>query len=246
MTCKGYPNVLNIRFEDPAAKYPGTTVAREPEAKENTIVAHQHSADRALYILPQTCNATAFRSQMYGCYLEEYLPRPSGKWPSLETDLQVLPCTSWLHTASSVPTTNPILINALTALSLSHLGRCDNRNDFLEQSQASYFQAVHGLNKTLQRQGHVLADDTLATVMALSIYEMSSFKQPYYINWRDFRSQMQGASSTRAQGWISHIRGAQALVQMRGQQNFSNAFSERLFLGTRLTEVRPNRIHSRP
>ncbi|KAK5053716.1 hypothetical protein LTR84_001677 [Exophiala bonariae] len=236
VTCKGYPNVLNIRFEDPGAKYSESSIAHEPESKGRAIVLRKTPPDIALSILPQACNATAFRHQMYGCYLEEYLPRSSGKWPDLQTDLQILPCTSWLHTANAVPSTNLMLTDALMALSLSHLGQSEHKIEFLEQSQTSYFRAVHGLNKAFEREERVLEDDTLATVMALSIYEMSSFKQPYYVNWRDFRSQMQGASGTRAQGWISHIRGAQALVQMRGQQNFSNAFSEKLFLGTRLTE----------
>lgn len=237
MTCKGYPNILNIRFEDPGAKYSTSSTADETRATSNAVVVRNRPQNAALSILPQACNAAAFRYQMYGCYLEKYLPRPSKEWADLQTDLQILPCTSWLHTASSVSSANPILTDALLALSLAHIGQSENRVDFLDQSQASYVRAIHGLNKVLKQEGQILEDDTLATVMALSIYEMSSFKQPYFVNWVDFRSQMQSASQTRAQGWISHIRGAQTLVQLRGQQNFSNAFSEKLFLGTRLTEV---------
>lgn len=177
---------------------------------------------------------------MYGRYLEEYLPHSSGQWPELQTDLEVLPSTSWLHTASSVPVSNSLLTDALTALSLAHIAQGENRIDFLDQSRASYIRAIQGLNKALQKDGQSLQDDTLAAVMALSIYEVSNFRQPYFIDWTDFRSQMQRGSRTRAQGWVSHIRGAQTLVHLRGQRNFSNPFSEKLFLGSRLTEVRMN------
>jgi len=174
---------------------------------------------------------------MYGRYIEEYLPHSCGAWPQLQTDLEVLPSTSWLHTASSVPTSNQLLPDALNALSLAHLAQGTKRANFLNQSRTSYIRAIQGLNKVLQKDSQSLQDDTLAAVMALSIYEVSNFRQPYFIDWAEFRSQMQSGSRTRAQGWISHIRGAQALVQLRGQRNFSNSFSEKLFLGSRLTEV---------
>ncbi|KEF51148.1 uncharacterized protein A1O9_12762 [Exophiala aquamarina CBS 119918] len=236
VACKGYPTTLNIRFENPGAKLTGAVPGYEAKRPRNAIAIRNRLPEAALAILPQTCNTAALRSQLYGQYIEEYLPHSSGVWPELQTDLEVLPSTSWLHAASSVPASTPLLPDALAALSLAHLAQGAKRAEFLYQSRTAYVRALQGLNKVLQRDGQHLQDDTLAAVMALSIYEVSNFKQPYFVDWADFRSQMQSGSRTRAQGWVSHIRGAQALVQLRGQRNFSNSFSERLFLGSRLTE----------
>lgn len=122
--------------------------------------------------LRPACLETAFRSQTHGQFFETYLPHASGSWPQLETNLSVLPSTSWLHAAATVAPTDTILNNALTALALAHIGRDQKRQDLLHGGRRLYTSALSGLNRKLSRKHESLHDNTLAAVMALSIYEV--------------------------------------------------------------------------
>ena len=186
MACQGYPNELNIRFEDPGGKASGVSPSHKSKSQSQALVTRKADSNPVLRILPPACHETAFRSQVYDRYFEVYLPHLSKQWPQLQTDLEILPSTSWLHAATSVATTDPLLTNVLTALTLAHLARREGRRDFLNQSRMLYVQAIQGLNKALSIKGQSLDDTTLAAVMALSIYEVSNFENPYFIGWTEF------------------------------------------------------------
>ena len=42
----------------------------------------------------------------------------------------------------------------------------------------------------------------------------------------------------RSKSWRSHVRGASALIQLRGKTNFLTPLSNRVFLGVQIGEVR--------
>lgn len=90
----------------------------------------------------------------------------------METDVSILPSTSWLHTATTVAPTDTILNDALTALALAHVGRLEQRHELLHSSRALYTKALRGVNRKLGSQDESLSDTTLAAVMSLSIYEV--------------------------------------------------------------------------
>jgi hypothetical protein len=110
--------------------------------------------------------------QIYGRFFDIYLPHTSAQWPKLNSDLETLPETSWLRAGASVAATVPVLNDALTALSLAHISSSGDQREMLHASQALYVGAVGGVNKLLKDKTAVMEDTTLATVMALGLYEV--------------------------------------------------------------------------
>jgi hypothetical protein len=179
---------------------------------------------------------------VYGSLFSSYLPRSTERWPTLDTDLNVLPNTFWLTGAQELAGTDDLLSQALTALALGHLGQGDNiREEFLHESRTKYVEAVGGLNRALSnKKGPTLLDDsTLATVLALSYCEIDSFDTPYFMGYTEFSQNVKGVYplQSRTKGYFSHIRGASALVKLRGDGNFSTPLAKKLFLGSRLSDV---------
>lgn len=235
--CQGYPTELNFRFEDPGAKTRGVSNNRAIKSLQLVSSGQETEARGHLRVLSASCQRSAFRAQIDGLFFQQYLPHESGTWLRLETDLAVLPETTWLNVAACSPTTGSLLRDALAALTLNHVARSQRRPDFLQQSRTLYVKTIQGINKALVETDHSLDDQTLAAVMVLTIYEASNFKKPFFIDWQDFRSETQEGIITQAEGWFSHIRGAQALIKLRGKRNFSNPLSEKLFLGSRSAQV---------
>ncbi len=133
---------------------------------------HYDGNNFPLRALPPSCHDTAARMQTYGRFFDIYLPHTSAQWPNLNSDIGILPETSWLKAGASVAATNPVLNDALTALSLAHIGSSGNRREMLHASQALYVGAVGGVNKLLRDKTAVMEDTTLAIVMALGLYEV--------------------------------------------------------------------------
>ncbi len=135
-------------------------------------VRHSDGNNLPLRGFPLSCLNTAARMQTYSQFFEVYLPHTSAQWPKLNSDLEILPETSWLRAGASVAATNPVLNDALTALSLAHIASSGNQGELLHASQALYVGAVGGVNKLLKDKTAVMEDTTLATVMALGLYEV--------------------------------------------------------------------------
>ena len=77
--------------------------------------------------LPRSCIESAVRSQTRGYFLDSHLPSHARKWPKLETDLSVVPATGWLQVAAALASTDTLLDNTLTLLSLPHLERVEKK-----------------------------------------------------------------------------------------------------------------------
>ncbi|KAK5222036.1 hypothetical protein LTR72_006293 [Exophiala xenobiotica] len=225
--CKGYVKALNIIWEHPGRKKSSSPTTALEEAVARKTVGHYGRNSFPLRGLPPSCLDTAARVQIYGRFFDIYLPHTSAQWPKLNSDIEILPETSWLRAGASVAATVPVLNDALTALSLAHIASSSDQKEMLHASQALYVGAVGGVNKLLKDKTAVMEDTTLATVMALGLYEM------------------QAGVSVRSKSWLSHVNGASALIHLRGASNFSTELSHRLFFGTRLTEKLINGVGNR-
>jgi hypothetical protein len=134
----------------------------------------------------------------------------------LDTDLSVAPATGWFQSALALSSTDTLLDNALTALTLAHLERFEKR-PARYQSSVLYSRAMLELSRRLRmNQSDCLNDATLAGVMALTLYEVQA---------------------DRAKGWLSHVHGAASLVKLRSERNFTSTAGQHLFLGSQLNEV---------
>ena len=188
-----------------------TTASSPTESQKSLAVV---SARASPLILPRSYMASAFKSQTRGYFFDSYLPNQSHKWPKLDTDLSIIPTTGWLQSAAIVSSTDALLDDALSALTLAHFERLEKQH-MKYQSSVLYSKAMRELSKRLQNNGvDCLSDTTLAGVMALTIYEMHA------------------GTITQANSWLSHVRGAASLVRLRGERNFTNTFSQHLFLGS--------------
>lgn len=165
-------------------------------------------------ILPPSYLAKTYQTQTLDLYLDTYLPHSSAQWAKNPSDGSAL---AWLPAAVEMSSTDPLLHDALLALSFSHLG--DGALYEQERTRLVYGNAVRTLSARIQRQQGALTDSTLAAIMAMGAYEG------------------QIATSAGAGGWLSHVEGSSALIRLRGTDNFATPFGEKLFLGAQLTSL---------
>lgn len=180
------------RFAASKDSFPTTTTVSSHAKSQNSQAVM--SAPVSPQILPRSYLASAIHSQSRGFFFDSYLPSHSQKWPKLETDLSVMPVTGWLQAAAALSSTAALLDDALTALALAHLERREKQRARF-QSSLFYSRAMQEFSRRL-RDNHAecLSDTTLAGVSALTIYEM------------------QAGTITRANSWLSLVRGAASLV----------------------------------
>ncbi|ETI21823.1 hypothetical protein G647_05892 [Cladophialophora carrionii CBS 160.54] len=181
-----------------------------------TISRHATTDPSFVGLLPSLLS-TAFRSQTYEYFITNYAPRSTETWARLPTDLSIIPSTSWLQAAIAVAPTDPVLNNGLTAMALAQVGRMTRRPDLLLGGHKLYTEALSGLNRRLKGGDECFTDTTLAAVTTLSMQE--------------------GSSEGRSKSWASHVKGASALIQLRGKANFSTPLSNRVFLGAQIAEL---------
>jgi hypothetical protein len=169
--------------------------------------------------LPQSCIETAYRAQSYSVYFDAY-PTGGKQWSRLNTDWSVVSSTAWMQTAAMDLTTDVLLNDALTALTLAQL---EHINGYVGSynSRMLYGKAMRELATRLRTEdSECFSDATLAGVMALTKYELQG-----------------GTLSLDKKGWLSHVQGASSLIRFRGSRNFDGQFAEHLYLGAQLNEL---------
>ncbi|EXJ59220.1 hypothetical protein A1O7_06652 [Cladophialophora yegresii CBS 114405] len=184
--------------------------ASSPGSSVSTISRDTSTEPRFVGLLPSLLG-TAFRSQTYECFITDYAPHSTETWAGLPTNLSIIPATSWLQAAIAVAPTDPVLNNALTAMALAQVGRMTRRPDLLLVGRKLYTEALSGLNRRLKGGDECFTDTTIAAMQ-------------------------EGSSEGRSKSWQSHVKGASALIQLRGRANFSTPLSNRVFLGAQIAE----------
>ncbi|KAL2060909.1 hypothetical protein VTL71DRAFT_8961 [Oculimacula yallundae] len=105
------------------------------------------------------------------------------------------------------------IMAGISAVGLASLSNASRAPELAAESRRGYVKALRLTNEALRSPTAVKKDSTLFSVMVLSLYEMIS-----------------GNNERSLDSWAEHIKGAAALVKIRGQEQFKNLTGQRMFL----------------
>ena len=114
-------------------------------------------------LVVQLNNQHVFQNRFVAEFLRIYLPT-SQNCPQV-------PLT-WLQLVFNIPTEGPALDRALSAVSLSVVGRATNNSLLVVEGSRKYGQALWELQRALWDQQLMYRDETLAASHALVLYEV--------------------------------------------------------------------------
>lgn len=126
--------------------------------------------------LPQHCLVTSYQLQIHGAFLGIYLPETS-----TVANLPPVCTTGWLRAAYELCSTDQLLSDALSALSI----QCLQRHGDLEGEQRSQMlrgRVIRNLSRRLNSGSRALEDTTLACVMVLNFVEVR-LRSPHEPTW---------------------------------------------------------------
>lgn len=111
------------------------------------------------------------------------------------------------------------LANAISALGLVCLANSKDVPEVLTSAQAKYTKALHAINNSIRHPETATTDETLIVVVLLGLYEDS-------------------LSTSDSLGlWTKHVRGALALLDVRGMKQLQNSVGRKLINGIRTSTV---------
>lgn len=100
-------------------------------------------------------------------FLQDYLPSTHNKIThSHEYGL------SWAQYMPSISNKSPVLTQSLAAVSLSIVGRSNHDEKLIKRSFEVYGSAIKSLRGVLRREDGNHSQDTLASMMAMTVYEV--------------------------------------------------------------------------
>ncbi|KAH7312903.1 hypothetical protein BKA65DRAFT_484099 [Rhexocercosporidium sp. MPI-PUGE-AT-0058] len=102
---------------------------------------------------------------------------------------------------------------SMSAVGLASFSNASHAPELMAKAQKDYGKALQLTNEALRSPTAVKKDSTLFSVMVLSIYEMIT-----------------GNNERSLDSWAEHIKGAAALVKLRGAEQFRSAAGQRMFL----------------
>ncbi|KAH7127838.1 hypothetical protein B0J13DRAFT_564610 [Dactylonectria estremocensis] len=108
----------------------------------------------------------------------------------------------WL--AQSYSEDGSVLQAAIDAVGMAGISNVSYAPRVASRSKERYAKAIAAVNKALRDPVQVVADSTLMAVILLGLYETVNF-----------------ATSDRYSYWIAHVKGATALLELRGPEQFT-------------------------
>lgn len=127
-----------------------------------------------LHLAPKSLHDAAFQSQIFGRFRDAYLPGRRLRWPPLNTNLTELPSWMWLLSAMDVARGEPLLNEIALAFVLGHVGNWEGNNQYLQLGRRLQVRALRQLRTRISTGRHCQSDHTLAAVMILGMYEVST------------------------------------------------------------------------
>ncbi|TKA66864.1 hypothetical protein B0A55_08315 [Friedmanniomyces simplex] len=144
------------------------------------------------------------RSQLYGTFMDVYLPTNS-----------LRDHFSFYETLVTMSTEQPALTQALDALSLVAVGSMNKDRAVLDQSVRKYGDALSSLGKALARPEAASSDETLAAATVLG------------------NCALYDEIGKHENVWGKHVTGGQQLIAARGPKNLNSKLALLLFSTTR-------------
>ncbi len=102
---------------------------------------------------------------------------------------------------------------SVSAVGLASFSNASHSPELMRQARKDYVTALQLTNAALRSPTTAKKDSTLFSVMVLSIYEMIT-----------------GSNQRSLESWAEHIKGAAALVKLRGPEQFRSPAGQRMFL----------------
>jgi hypothetical protein len=126
---------------------------------------------------------------------------------------------NWLLQLQETVIDSPALETMMAAFFAAQVGRKNNDLKLVRQSRSMYVKGLQRFQEALRSPQTRLSDETLAACMALSMYELTECPP--------------GTQSA----YMTHLRGALTLLQLRGPDTCASPLGQSLFLGLRTQAV---------
>jgi hypothetical protein len=148
-------------------------------------------------------SAPAIRQQLLNVYLSRHVSKDGlGAWQQ----------RVWLYQLPAMPRLEPALEYALMAVCVANIGQSNKDEALTHESLKLYQRGLHQLQLALWDPDLIRHDHTLATCIALGMFEMSS------------------CPNRSKHGYISHIEGCTKLMQERGPEMHKDGLGHSLFV----------------
>ena len=146
-----------------------------------------------------------YRDRLVGLFLESYLP------VNERHGLDQRSSYAWLQLAAAEADPGKPLSDALSALSMTRLGRIQKNPDLLLRGIQRYGDALREVQKALWNPDDMWKIQTLAATKVLGLYEIHE------------------NSTESVQGWTLHEEGLQRLYRLRGPERYLSPLARLLF-----------------
>jgi len=170
------------------------------------------------------------RKQLFeSLFLESYLPSSPRSGAGLHG--------TWLFEALRFSKPGPALEYSLHALCITRVGRIAGNEDLVKRGTAAYGFALRALRTALESSKLAGKDETLASCLILSIYEVWNYYQPI-LRSRLIPSQLYESTSNSTSGHEEHMAGIERLVQYRGPRQNDSLLGKALIKNISYASVR--------
>jgi len=125
------------------------------------------------------------------------------------------PTRGYLEYLSTIynPSEDTSLLAAMKAVGIAGLAHYAQEPALLNQARYHYLKAIQDTNAALKSPVMVKRDSTLSAIMILSIYETVT-----------------GSNSKSIRDWAEHVRGAAALLKLRGREQLETPRGRNMFV----------------
>jgi len=155
------------------------------------------------------------RQQLHYLFLNQYLP---AEMLDANGPKSFLPA-NWILQLQDVEMRSPALQTSTAAFFAARVAQSNNDKNFAQQCRSMYVESLKQLQIAMACPRARLSDETLAACMALSLYELT------------------GGEGATGSAYMAHMRGAMALLELRGPDASASPLGHSLFLDLRAHEV---------
>ncbi|KAF4892029.1 hypothetical protein CGCF415_v001707 [Colletotrichum fructicola] len=219
--CPGYRDLADVLFRDERQRIKNRFhKSPEPERDETLLDIQLHDVctgtDVGLTDFVRTAISSGTISTSLGQTLEDraanfFFAYYTTTGPPFGDTYQ-----EWLAQTYLEAVPSNVVRAAVQAVGMAAISNVHNAPDVIIQAKERYCQALNATNLALRDPTLVAADSTLMAILLLGLFEAR--QTVTFENWRDYQT------------WATHIEGATALLQVRGQEQFSRELGIQLYM----------------
>lgn len=166
-------------------------------------------------LICRPCHSSATWEQLRSAFVRMYMPQDSFSKGIAKSDIT----GNWFLQLQGEAVDTPSLQLSLAACATAEIGRDHGDKALLCQARGMYIKSLEHMRHALNHRKLRLSDETLAACMAMSTYVL-------------FDKVGDGKCT-----YDAHLKGAMALLQMRGPDSITSPLAHSLFLSLRRHSV---------